>query len=103
MQSLYHVRPQVPGIDEPGSGRQLKDRTYLLFVLTVVSYSLLTLFNGDRRSQVFMETLHVESHVCRVHMVGLWQMHNLKKLRLSSPVAPSPCSVLEEISGYLKN
>lgn len=37
------MEPQVPGIDESGSGRRLIDRTYLLFVLTVASYSLLTL------------------------------------------------------------
>lgn len=74
MQSLYNVRLQEAGIDEPGSGRRVKDRTYLLFVLTVASYSLLTLFNGHKRSQIFMETLHVESHICRVPMVGLWQI-----------------------------
>lgn len=74
MQRLCSVRPREPGIDEPGSGKQVKDRLYLPFVLPVASYSLLGLFNGDRRNQIFMETLHVESHVCRVPMGGLWQI-----------------------------
>ena len=57
MQSLYSVRLQEAGTDEPGSGRRVKDRTYLLFVLTVASCSLLTLFKWPQEeSDIYGDT-----------------------------------------------